>query len=153
MSFQWLTGKIKAGSAGLASAVSIRTWVHRRPLSNRQLLKARPSALRSYLKSCEMRSKVALPERVCCKNTRYSMLDQDRGPEEAGILGQARRFARPRDSGRWRPDEAAVFIAETVAALAGLARRHRPGVLVRLLEMAQMEAGERIRLRSKPKLS
>jgi hypothetical protein len=56
----------------------------------------------------------------------------------------------PGDGG---PDEAASFIAETVADLAMLARRHRLGVLVRLLEMAQLEAEERVRLRSKRKLS
>jgi hypothetical protein len=46
-----------------------------------------------------------------------------------------------------------LFIAETVATLAGLARRHGLDVLVRLLEMAQMEAEERIRLRGKRNLS
>ena len=46
-----------------------------------------------------------------------------------------------------------MFIAETVAALAGLAQRHKLGMLVRLLEMAQMEAEERIRLRGKRNLS
>ena len=51
------------------------------------------------------------------------------------------------------PDEAAAFIAETVADLARVARRHRLGMLVRLLEMAQMEAEERVRLRGKRKLS
>ena len=56
----------------------------------------------------------------------------------------------PGDGG---PDEAASFIADTVAELALLARRHRLGVLVRLLEMAQLEAEERVRLRSKRKLS
>ena len=56
----------------------------------------------------------------------------------------------PGDGG---PDEAASFIAESVAELALLARRHRLGVLVRLLEMAKMEAEERVRLRSKRKLS
>jgi hypothetical protein len=56
----------------------------------------------------------------------------------------------PGDGG---PDEAAVFIAETAAALARLARRHRLGMLVRLLEMAQMEAEERVRLRGKRNLS
>ncbi len=56
----------------------------------------------------------------------------------------------PGDGG---PDEAALFIAETVAALARLARRHKLTVLVRLLEMAQMEAEERIRLRGKRHLS
>ena len=56
----------------------------------------------------------------------------------------------PGDGG---PDEAAVFIAETAAALARLARRHKLGMLVRLLEMAQMEAEERVRLRGKRNLS
>jgi hypothetical protein len=56
----------------------------------------------------------------------------------------------PEDGG---PDEAAAFIAETVADLARVARRHRLGMLVRLLEMAQMEAEERVRLRGKRKLS
>ncbi len=56
----------------------------------------------------------------------------------------------PGDGG---PDEAAVFIAETAAGLARLARRHRLGMLVRLLEMAQMEAEERVRLRGKRNLS
>jgi hypothetical protein len=48
----------------------------------------------------------------------------------------------PGDGG---PDEAARFIAETVTALAAIARRHELGMLVRLLEMARMEAEERIR--------
>ena len=56
----------------------------------------------------------------------------------------------PGDGG---PDEAARFIAESVAELALLARRHKLGMLVRLLEMAQLEAEERVRLRSKRKLS
>jgi hypothetical protein len=56
----------------------------------------------------------------------------------------------PADGG---PDEAAAFIAETVAELARVARRHELGVLVRLLEMTQMEAEERLRLRGKNKLS
>jgi hypothetical protein len=51
------------------------------------------------------------------------------------------------------PDEAAAFIAEAVADLARLARRHRLGMLVRLLEMAQMEAEDRVRLRGKRRLS
>ena len=56
----------------------------------------------------------------------------------------------PGDGG---PDEAASFIAESVAELALLARRHKLGMLVRLLEMAQLEAEERVRLRSKRRLS
>jgi hypothetical protein len=79
---------------------------------------------------------------------------QDRGPKEAWILrpgsGALQNDDTPGDGG---PDEATVFIAETVAALAKLARRHKLGVLVRLLEMTQMEAEERVRLRGKRKLS
>jgi hypothetical protein len=46
-----------------------------------------------------------------------------------------------------------AFIAETVAELTKLARRHRLDVLSHLLGMAQLEAEERMRLRSKRKLS
>jgi hypothetical protein len=68
----------------------------------------------------------------------------------SGNAGGSPNGEPPGDGG---PDEAAIFIAETVAALAGLARRHRLGMLVRLLEMTQMEAEERIRLRGKRNLS
>jgi hypothetical protein len=56
----------------------------------------------------------------------------------------------PGDGG---PDEATAFIAETVADLARIARRHHLDVLASLLEMARMEAEERVRLRGKSKLS
>jgi hypothetical protein len=56
----------------------------------------------------------------------------------------------PGDGG---PEEAAAFIAENLADLARVARRHRLGLLVSLLEMAQMEADERVRLRGKRNLS
>ena len=56
----------------------------------------------------------------------------------------------PGDGG---PDEAAAYIAQNLADLARLARRHRLDMLVRLLEMAQMEADERVRLRGKRNLS
>ena len=46
-----------------------------------------------------------------------------------------------------------AFIAETVAELTKLAQRHRLEVLSHLLRMAQLEAEERLRLRSKRKLS
>jgi len=55
--------------------------------------------------------------------------------------------------GEGGPDEAAIFIAETLADLARIARRHQLDMLVSLLEMAQMEADERVRLRGKGKLS
>ena len=56
-------------------------------------------------------------------------------------------------SGEGGPDEAAAFIAETAAELARLARRHKLALLNHLLAMAQLEAEERLRLRSKRKLS
>ena len=51
------------------------------------------------------------------------------------------------------PDEAVAFIAETVAELVKLAKRHQIEVLTHLLSMAQLEAEERLRTRSKRKLS
>jgi len=51
------------------------------------------------------------------------------------------------------PDEAVAFIAETVTELVKLAERHRLEVLGHLLGMAQLEAEERLRTRSKHKLS
>ena len=56
----------------------------------------------------------------------------------------------PGDGGR---EEAATLIAETVADLTQVARRHRLDMLVRLLEMTQMEAQEWLRLRGKRNLS
>ena len=63
--------------------------------------------------------------------------------------------ASPPDEGRGDggPDEAVAFIAETVAELVKLAERHRLEVLSHLLGMAQLEAEERLRTRSKHKLS
>jgi hypothetical protein len=49
----------------------------------------------------------------------------------------ARTDDPPGDDG---PDEALAYIAENVADLARLARRHNLEMLVRLLDMAQMEA-------------
>jgi hypothetical protein len=46
-----------------------------------------------------------------------------------------------------------AFIAETVAELVKLAERNRLEVLGHLLGMAQLEAEERLRTRSKHKLS
>ena len=55
--------------------------------------------------------------------------------------------------GEGGPDEAVAFIAETVAELVKLAERHRLEVLGHLLGMAQLEAEERLRTRSKHQLS
>jgi hypothetical protein len=64
------------------------------------------------------------------------------------------RFPRADEPGSdGGPDEAAAFIAETVAELARLAERHRLEMLGRLLRMSQLEADEHIRLRSKRRLS
>ena len=51
------------------------------------------------------------------------------------------------------PDEAVAFIAETVAELVKLAKNHQLELLTHLLGMAQLEAEERMRTRSKRKLS
>jgi hypothetical protein len=56
-------------------------------------------------------------------------------------------------SGDGGPDEAAAFIAENLAELAGLARRHKLDLLAHLLGMARMEAEEWLRLRGKRNLS
>ncbi len=56
-------------------------------------------------------------------------------------------------AGEGGPEEAAIVIAETVAELAGLARRHKLDVLGFLLGMTQLEAEEHLRLRSKRNLS
>jgi hypothetical protein len=50
--------------------------------------------------------------------------------------------------GEGGPDEAASFIAETLANLARLALRHRLDHLRYLLAVAQMEAEEHLRRRS-----
>jgi hypothetical protein len=50
-------------------------------------------------------------------------------------------------------DEAVALIAENLVELARLARRHRLEMLCHLLEMAQMEAAEHLRLRGKRNLS
>jgi hypothetical protein len=56
----------------------------------------------------------------------------------------------PEEGGR---DEAAAFIGETLADLVRLARCHQLDLLLYLLAMAQLEAEEHVRLRSKRKLS
>jgi len=59
--------------------------------------------------------------------------------------------ADPPDEGG--PDEAASLIAEQVGNLARLARSHRLDHLSYLLALAQLEAEEHLRLRSRRKLS
>jgi hypothetical protein len=67
--------------------------------------------------------------------------------------GRGRRSSADETGEEGGPDEAVAFIAETVAELKKLARRHRLEVLSHLLGMAQLEAEERLRLRSKRRLS
>jgi hypothetical protein len=51
------------------------------------------------------------------------------------------------------PDETAAFMAGVLASLVRMARRHRLDVLTYLLSMAQLEAEEHVRFRSRQKLS
>ncbi|QQO22282.1 hypothetical protein JJB98_21250 [Bradyrhizobium diazoefficiens] len=63
---------------------------------------------------------------------------------------EGRRHEEPGEGGA---DEAVAFIAEQAGALRKLAGRHKLGVLHYLLGMTKLEADERLRLRSKRKLS
>ena len=56
-------------------------------------------------------------------------------------------------TGEGSADEATAVIAEAVEGLALLARRHKLEMLDYLLRMAHLEAEERLRLRSRRKLS
>ena len=75
------------------------------------------------------------------------------GGRKRTASGRERRSPTDDTIGEGGPDEAVAFIAETVAELAKLAKRHRLEILSHLLGMAQLEAEERLRLRSKRKLS
>ena len=75
------------------------------------------------------------------------------GRRKRTASGRDRRSLTDESIGEGGPDEAVAFIAETVAELAKLAKRHRLEILDHLLGMAQLEAEERLRLRSKRKLS
>lgn len=70
-----------------------------------------------------------------------------------GSKTRDRRLRTHEPRGEGGPEEAAAFIAESAADLAGLARRHRLGMLGFLLGMLQLEAEEQLRLRSKRDLS
>jgi hypothetical protein len=66
------------------------------------------------------------------------------------------REPRPFDdeyAGEGGADEATAVIAETVEGLAQLARRHQLDMLDYLLRMTHLEAEERLRLRSRRRLS
>jgi hypothetical protein len=65
-----------------------------------------------------------------------------------------RRPSHPSEPpGEGGPDEAAGLIAESTGNLSRLARRHRLDHLSYLLALAQLEAEEHLRLRSRRKLS
>jgi hypothetical protein len=80
-------------------------------------------------------------------------LSKVRGSRKRVASGGARRSSTDEGNGEGGPDEAVAFIAETVAELVKLAKNHRLEVLSHLLGMAQLEAEERMRTRSKRKLS
>jgi hypothetical protein len=82
-----------------------------------------------------------------------SCLTKKPGRRTRADQGRGRRSRTEEFDGEGGPDEAAAFIAETVASLVGLARRHELAMLGFLLSMAQLEAEERVRLRSKRNLS
>ena len=75
------------------------------------------------------------------------------GGRKRTALGRSRTSPTDQRGEEGGPDEAVAFIAETVAELVKLAERHRLEVLGHLLGMAQLEAEERLRTRSKHKLS
>jgi hypothetical protein len=80
-------------------------------------------------------------------------LKKARSRRKRASPGRDRRSRNDEEGLDGGPDEAAAFIAETTANLALLARSHRLEMLGFLLEMAQLEAEERLRLRSKRSLS
>jgi hypothetical protein len=73
------------------------------------------------------------------------------GRRKRTTSGRERRSQLDDRGGEGGPDEAVAFIAETVAELVKLARRHQLEMLSHLLNMTQLEAEEW--LRSKRKLS
>ena len=110
-----------------------------------------------YLKSSEILPRVAplkglfLGNIVC--NWAQIILSKAGGGRKRTASGKYRASPTEERAGEGGPDEAVAFIAETVAELVKLAERHRLEVLSHLLGMAQLEAEERLRTRSKHKLS
>jgi hypothetical protein len=80
-------------------------------------------------------------------------LSKARSSRKRTASGGAKRPSADERDGEGGPDEAVAFIAETVAELLKLAKNHRLEVLSHLLGMVQLEAEERMRTRSKKKLS
>jgi hypothetical protein len=104
-----------------------------------------------------MRPRVAPPKGVFLNNTLYrwdaNLLSKAAGGRKRTASGRNAESPTEERAGEGGPDEAVAFIAETVAELVKLAERHRLEVLSHLLGMAQLEAEERLRTRSKHKLS
>jgi len=75
------------------------------------------------------------------------------GKKRARAASGAQARSRGEEPGEGGADEAVAFIAEQVGALRKLAERHKLDVLHYLLGMTKLEADERLRLRSKRKLS
>jgi hypothetical protein len=108
--------------------------------------------LQNTLKSCTLGGSIF--EKYTELDVALGNSGERRARGTSGRAGSAQDGEPPGDGeGDGGPDEAVLFIAETVAALAAIARRHELGMLVRLLEMAQMEAEEGIRIRGKRTLS
>lgn len=80
-------------------------------------------------------------------------LSKARGSRKRAASGGTQRSSTDERDGEGGPDEAVAFIAETVAELLKLAKNHQLEVLSHLLGMVQLEAEERLRTRSKKKLS
>jgi hypothetical protein len=71
----------------------------------------------------------------------------------ASAIRRRRTIGNGRQEDADDPDKAVAFIAEMLTDLARMARRHRLDVLTYLLSMAQLEAEEHARLRSRGRLS
>ncbi len=80
-------------------------------------------------------------------------MSKARGGRKRTASGGTPRSSTDERGGEGGPDEAVAFIAETVAELVKVAKNHRLEVLGHLLSMVQLEAEERMRTRSKKKLS
>ena len=77
-----------------------------------------------------------------------------KSPRKRKVAASPRRRSHSTDPpGDGDSDEAASLIAEQTGNLARLARRHRLDHLSYLLALAQLEAEEHLRLRSRRKLS
>ncbi len=80
-------------------------------------------------------------------------MSKARGSRKRTASGGTQRSSTDERDGEGGPDEAVAFIAETVTELLKLAKSHQLEVLSHLLGMVQLEAEERMRTRSKKKLS